>query len=110
MVRNDGYSEGDGAHQEEDNLSDIVRDNNNDSSVHIHGRDMGNHFLYICKNIYKVFIKVEKIVPTSLRLNPLYIKVDLIYLNLFIHGVFPFILRCFTKWRTWASSRACPPP
>ena len=35
---------------------------------------------------------VEKIAPTSLRLDPLYIKVYLIYLNLFIHGIIPFIL------------------
>ena len=34
----------------------------------------------------------EKIGPTSLRLNPLYIKVYLIYLNLFTHGIIPFVL------------------
>ena len=34
---------------------------------------------------------VEKIVPTELRLDPLYIKVYLIYMNFIVHGIIPFI-------------------
>ena len=37
-------------------------------------------------------VQVEKIAATSLRMNPIYIKLYLIYLNFFIHGVIPFTL------------------
>ena len=47
-----------------------------------------NHFLIF-------FFQIEKISPTSLRLDPLYIQVYLIYLNLFIHGIIPFVLLVF---------------
>jgi len=40
-------------------------------------------------------VLIEKISATSLRLDPLYIQVYLIYLNLFIHGIIPFVLLVF---------------
>jgi len=44
------------------------------------------------ENIYNGSLEVfEKIEPTPLRLNPLYIKVYLIYMNFIIHGIIPFI-------------------
>ena len=43
----------------------------------------------------KMCIQIEKISPTSLRLDPLYTKVYLIYFNIFIHGLIPFILLIF---------------
>ena len=39
--------------------------------------------------------QITKISPTSLRLDPLYIQVYLIYLNLFVHGIIPFVLLVF---------------
>ena len=45
--------------------------------------------------IIVLVFQIEKIAPTSLRLDPLYIKVYLIYLNLFIHGIIPFTLLVF---------------
>ena len=52
---------------------------------------MHNNF----ENLVTYYLKVEKITPTSLRLDPLYFKIYLIYLNLFIHGIIPFILLVF---------------
>ena len=55
--------------------------------------NMGKNYFYICHNFSKLFMKIEKIVPTSLRLNPVYIKVYLIYLSFILTSfVFPFIL------------------
>ena len=45
-------------------------------------------FHSLCHGIFQV----EKIAATSLRMNPIYIKLYLIYLNFFIHGVIPFTL------------------
>ena len=45
-------------------------------------------FHSLCHGIFQV----EKIAATSLRMNPIYIKLYLIYLNFFIHGVIPFSL------------------
>ena len=49
-------------------------------------------FLWHLLDIYNMSIEVEeKIVPTELRLSPIYIKVYLIYMNVIIHGILPFV-------------------
>merc|ERR1719323_310230 len=50
--------------------------------------------LSLLANIAKKFSNVTKteIVPTSLRLNPVYVKVYLTYSNLLINGLIPMIL------------------
>ena len=46
----------------------------------------------IFQSLCHCIFQVEKIAATSLRMNPIYIKLYLIYLNFFIHGVIPFTL------------------
>ena len=50
---------------------------------------------FICsQDIYNESLEVvakTKIEPTALRLNPVYIKIYLIYMNFIIHGIIPFI-------------------
>ncbi|XP_023334081.1 probable G-protein coupled receptor frpr-1 isoform X2 [Eurytemora carolleeae] len=52
-----------------------------------------------------------RIVPTDLRINPTYIKVYLIYLNLFIHGVIPLIclviLNTAVYKQMWRMNQCC---
>ncbi|XP_023347416.1 FMRFamide receptor [Eurytemora carolleeae] len=47
--------------------------------------------LVILKNI-TIQKEIEKVGPTDLRINPTYIKVYIIYLNLIIHGIIPLVL------------------
>ena len=42
-----------------------------------------------------LFCQTTRIEPTSLRLEPLYVKIYLIYSNLFIHGIIPIVLLIF---------------
>jgi len=54
--------------------------------------DLGEYFGHCNDSSLVNSTLVEKVVATSLRVNPLYIKLYLIYLNLLIHGLIPFIL------------------
>lgn len=48
----------------------------------------------LIEDIYNESLEVvakTKIEPTALRLNPVYIKIYLIYMNFIIHGIIPFI-------------------